>query len=64
MLTVFLGNIKFKVDAVSTLKDKTEVLKILVNERLSEIICSSVTIVERANTRQRKVTLKFKMGID
>lgn len=31
MLTVFLGNVKFKVDAASTLKDRTEVLKILVN---------------------------------
>lgn len=29
MVTVFLGNLKFMVDAASTLKDRTEVLKII-----------------------------------
>lgn len=29
MVTVFLGNLKFKVDAASTLKDRTKVLKII-----------------------------------
>jgi len=31
MVTAFLGKTKFKVDAASTLKDRAEVLKILVS---------------------------------
>lgn len=62
MLSACPGNIKFK--AANSLKDTTEALEILISSRFSEIRSNSVTMIERANTRLGKVTLRFQMGID
>lgn len=62
MLSACPGNIKFK--AANSLKDTTEALEILISSRFSEIRSNSVTMIERANTRPGKVTLRFQMGID